>query len=212
MHGFSPWRGMWWSGWCNYWRLKPCTWWRPHSTGLIMCMSQFQLFINVVHIEQSVRVSKFYKSLLQNLRMECRNTFKRTKILMGSFHICDALSTFFKLEKPFLKHLEGFILLSRCCNPSLKLATKARACKGAGQEWAQESHFIFLGVQESVREWTPTLTNELPLWELESQWTSKSLEGNCRGQNSLDWEIPYIIENFLELRCLKWACTTHLDT
>jgi hypothetical protein len=25
-------------------------------------------------------------------------------------------------------------------------------------------------VQESVKEWTPTLPNELPLWELESRW------------------------------------------
>jgi hypothetical protein len=24
------------------------------------------------------------------------------------------------------------------------------------------------------------------LWELESQWTPKSLEGNCKGQNSLN--------------------------
>jgi hypothetical protein len=32
---------------------------------------------------------------------------------MGSFQVCDALSIFFKLEKPFVEHLEGFILLSR---------------------------------------------------------------------------------------------------
>ncbi len=32
-----------------------------------------------------VRVSKFCKNLLQNLRMECRDTFQRTKIPMGSF-------------------------------------------------------------------------------------------------------------------------------
>ncbi len=73
-----------------------------------------------------------------------------------------------------------------CYNPSLGLTTKARACKGAGQKKAQESHFILLGMQENVREWTPTLPNELPFWELESQWTPESLEGNCRGQNSLD--------------------------
>ncbi len=34
----------------------------------------------------------------------------------------------------------------RCRNPSLGLATKARACKGAGQEEARESHLMFLGV------------------------------------------------------------------
>jgi hypothetical protein len=105
-----------------------------------------------------------------------------------------------------------FVSCVMCCNPSLGLTTKAKACKGAGQEWARESHFMFLGVQESVREWTSTLPNELPLWELESQWTFESLEGNCRGQNSLDWKFPYIIENLLERRCLKWARMTHLGT
>jgi hypothetical protein len=67
------------------------------------------------------------------------------------------------------------------------------------------------GVQKSVREWTLTLPNKLPFWELESQWTFESLEGNCKGQNSLDWKVPYIIEKFLEQRCLKCACMTHLD-
>jgi hypothetical protein len=74
-----------------------------------------------------------------------------------------------------------------------------------------ESHFILPGVQKSVREWTLTLPRELPLWELESRWTLESSESNCKGQNSLDWSVPYIIENRLERRCLKWACMTHLD-
>jgi hypothetical protein len=30
---------------------------------------------------------------------------------MGSFQVCDALSILFKLEKPPIKHLEGFIFL-----------------------------------------------------------------------------------------------------
>jgi len=32
---------------------------------------------------------------------------------MGNFQVCDALSILFKLEKPPLKHLDGFILLPR---------------------------------------------------------------------------------------------------
>jgi hypothetical protein len=28
----------------------------------------------------------------------------------------------------------------------------------------------------------------------------------------MDWKFPYIIENLLELLCLKWSCMTHLDT
>jgi hypothetical protein len=33
------------------------------------------------------------------------------KILMGSFQVCDALSILFKLDKPHVEHLKGFILL-----------------------------------------------------------------------------------------------------
>jgi hypothetical protein len=82
-----------------------------------------------------------------------------------------------------------------------------------------------------VREWTFTLPNELPPWELESQWTPKSSKNdygakthwieeflilskynNYKGQNPLDSRIFYIIKKLLELRCLKWARMTHLDT
>jgi hypothetical protein len=37
---------------------------------------------------------------------------------------------------------------------------------------SQESHHMLLGVQKSVRDWTLTLPNELPFWELESQMDS----------------------------------------
>jgi hypothetical protein len=61
-----------------------------------------------------------------------------------------------------------------------------------------------------VREWTPTLPSELPLWELEFWWTLEFLEGDCKGQNSLNWKVPYIIGKLLEHRCLKWVRMTHL--
>jgi hypothetical protein len=70
---------------------------------------------------------------------------------------------------------------------------------------------MLLGVQKNVREWTLTFPNELPFWELESQWISESSEGDWRGQNPLDWKVFYIIENLLKCRCLKWARMTHLD-
>jgi len=58
------------------------------------------------------------------------------------------------------------------------LALGLRPRQGLAKVWAkyeaQKSHFMLLGVQESVREWTFTLPSELPLWELESQWTPKS--------------------------------------
>jgi len=62
-----------------------------------------------------------------------------------------------------------------------------------------------------VREWTFTLLREIPFWELEFRWTSESSEGNCRGQNSMDWGVLYIIKKLLERTCLKWVYMTHLD-
>jgi len=41
------------------------------------------------------------------------------------------------------------------------------------------------GMQENVRQGTPTLPNELPFWELESQWTLEFSKGDYRGQNLL---------------------------
>jgi len=32
---------------------------------------------------------------------------------MGSFHVCDVLNILFKLEKPPIEHLEGFIFLPK---------------------------------------------------------------------------------------------------
>ncbi len=89
--------------------------------------------------------------------------------------------------------------------PKQGLAKVRAKCEG------QESHFMLPGMWESVKEWTPTLLSELPLWELDSQWTSKFSKSNCRGQNPLDWKVPYIIGKFLECRCLKWVRMTHLN-
>jgi hypothetical protein len=73
---------------------------------------------------------------------------------------------------------------------------------------AQEAHLILLGVQESVREWTLTLPSELPLWELESLWSSEPSRSDCKGQNSLNWKVIYIIGKLLKRTCLKWARMT----
>ncbi len=62
-----------------------------------------------------------------------------------------------------------------------------------------------------LREWTLTLPRQLPLWEMESQWTSKTSKSHFRGQNLMACEVIYIIGKFLELRCLKWGCIAHLD-
>jgi hypothetical protein len=63
----------------------------------------------------------------------------------------------------------------------------------------------------SVREWTLTLPRQLPLWEMESRWTPKTSESDCRGQTSMSCNVFYIIKKLLKLRCLKWALIAHLD-
>jgi hypothetical protein len=77
---------------------------------------------------------------------------------------------------------------------------------------AWESHLMLSIMQKNVREWTFTLSSELSFWELESWWTPESLKSNCKGENPLDWNFPYIIENIMEFKCLKWDHMTHLNT
>jgi hypothetical protein len=90
-----------------------------------------------------------------------------------------------------------------CRNPSLGFTTKAWVCKGVGQKWSLRITFHAFGSVGKCEEWTHTLPSGLPLWELESRWTHESLEGDYKGQITLDWKVPYTIKKFLEFRCLK---------
>jgi len=47
---------------------------------------------------------------------------------------------------------------------------------------------------------------------LESKWIPEFSKNNFRGQNSLEWKVPYTIRLILERIYLKWACTSHLNT
>jgi len=49
------------------------------------------------------------------------------------------------------------------------------------------------------------------IWELESQWTPKCSESDCKGQNPMARGFIYTIGKKLKHKCLKWACITHLD-
>jgi hypothetical protein len=60
-------------------------------------------------------------------------------------------------------------------------------------------------------EWTLTLPNELPFWELESKWTSKISKSNFNGENPSPWRVFYIIGKLLKRRCPKWARMIYLD-
>jgi hypothetical protein len=113
------------------------------------------------------------------------------------------------------------IILGCCCYylwgypyvTTLALGSRPKqgGCKVVGQERSPRVTFHALGSAkecEGMNLHTPKWT---PCWELESQWTPKSLERNCKGQNPLAWRIIYIIGNLLKRRCLKWACIAHLD-
>jgi hypothetical protein len=58
----------------------------------------------------------------------------------------------------------------------------------------------------------PHTRKGFPLWKLESRWTPESAEDDYKGQNSMAWGVFYIIGKLLELRCLKWARITHLES
>jgi hypothetical protein len=81
--------------------------------------------------------------------------------------------------------------------------------QGLAKMWAKsearKSHFMFLGVWENVREWTPTLPNELLLWELESRSTSEFSKSNYKGQNPLDCRVFYIIKKSLGMYMSKMS-------
>ncbi len=79
-------------------------------------------------------------------------------------------------------------------NPSLGFATKARAYKVAAQEGGMgiTSHAPkSANSAKNVREWTLTLPNELPLWELESQMDSQNFRAQLQGSK------PIILKSYL---------------
>ncbi len=54
-----------------------------------------------------------------------------------------------------------------------------------------------------------THTLEMGTWE--SSGTPKTLEFNCRDQNTLPWGVLYIIGNLSKCRCRKWPRMSHLE-
>jgi hypothetical protein len=81
-----------------------------------------------------------------------------------------------------------------CHNPSL---AKVRA-----KSEAQDSHFMLPRMCEGMNPHTPKW---ICILGIGVPMDSQILEGDCRGQNLLDWKVFYIIEKLLEFRCLKWA-------
>jgi len=54
-----------------------------------------------------------------------------------------------------------------------------------------------------------THTFEMGTWECSG--TPEILEFDCKGQNTLNWGIFYIIEKLSKCKCRKWAHMNHLD-
>jgi hypothetical protein len=50
---------------------------------------------------------------------------------------------------------------------------------------------------------------EMGTWE--SSGTPKTSEFDFRGQNTLPWDVLYIIGKLLKCKCRKWLCMIHLD-
>jgi len=73
---------------------------------------------------------------------------------------------------------------------------------------AQQSHLMLPG--RSVVPWHSQVNSHFGSWE--SWWIPKFSKRDRKGQNPLDWGVPYIIRKVLKLRCLKWACMNHLET
>ncbi len=100
----------------------------------------------------------------------------------------------FNAQYKCMKHMNyewmnfALVPLLSCRNPSLGFMTKVRGCKVAGQEkdlgvisHAPES-------AKSVREWTLTLTSELPCWELESQMEFQIFRTQLQGSKLIGWK------------------------
>jgi len=99
-----------------------------------------------------------------------------------------------------------------CRNPSLRFATKARVCKGVGQEGNSKVTSHALGNVRKCEGMNPHTPKWAPTLGIGVRWTREFSESDCRGQNPLDWKIPHVIRNILKPRCLRWARMTHLDT
>jgi len=54
-----------------------------------------------------------------------------------------------------------------------------------------------------------THTLEMGTWE--SSGTLKTLDFDCKNQNTLHWDVHYIIRNLSKCKCRKWARMGHLD-
>jgi hypothetical protein len=99
-----------------------------------------------------------------------------------------------------------------CCRPNLGLATKARICKGAGQErslgvafHAFESVGECEGMNLQPPKWAPIL-------EVGILMDSQIFREQFQGSKPIRLKSYLCHWKLLEFRCLKWARMTQLST
>jgi hypothetical protein len=143
--------------------------------------------------------------------------FLKTHIVCPCFKLSCSMVNGFMLKCVFVRmclhsyaHWE-FLSHDNCHNLSLGLMTKAKAYKGASQEWSMGGTFhVPKNVGECER-MNPTFPSEFPFWG----WISmdfRIFKEQLQGSNPFDWRFPYIIGKLLECKCLKCVRMTHLDT
>ncbi len=96
----------------------------------------------------------------------------------------------------------------------ITLALGSRPRQGFARLWAKreaKNRTTYSRECEKVWRNEPSHPKGVPLWELKSRWTPEYSEGDCRGKNSMAWEVFYINGKLLEHRYLKWARIAHLD-
>jgi hypothetical protein len=108
------------------------------------------------------------------------------------------------------------ILLTKttCRNPSLGLATKARAYKGEGQEGSSRitSHAPeSVGVSQPHFGLSVKVKPTLPKVGTWSSGTPKNSKLMLKSQNTSHWGVLCVIGKVFKCRCLNWPRIGHLD-
>jgi len=102
-----------------------------------------------------------------------------------------------------MRTLTSFSNRGKCHDPSLRLVTKVRSCKGASRKWSLKVTFHALGNVGKCKGMNPHTPKWAPTLGIKIQWILKFSESNFKGQNSLDWKFYYTIKKILKL---NWTC------
>jgi hypothetical protein len=104
------------------------------------------------------------------------------------------------------------ILKPICCNLSLGLVIKARACKVASQKGSSRVIFHALGNAKKCEKMNPHIPKWTPILGIKVPMDSKIFREQLKGSKPIRLKNFFIsLEKLLKRICLKWARMTHLD-